>query len=52
MILRQRGLERLEYHHKREQFWRDGMLTVVGVEISEILVAELLEQHIANELVD
>jgi hypothetical protein len=44
--------ERLEDRHKREQHRRESRLAVVGVQVGEILIAELLEQYVTDKLVD
>ena len=44
--------ERLEDRHERQQHWRDARLAVAGLQIGKVFVAELVEQHLTDELVD
>ena len=44
--------EGLEDRDEGKQHWRDTRLAVLGIEVGEVLVVELVEEHIADELVD
>jgi len=45
-------LKRLENQDEREQNRRERGLAIFGIEVGEVRVVELLEQHIADEAID